>query len=66
MGKAGFAIPFLQRVDRVSMKLMQIDVKAYKIPTVEYININVDAVANVQIPNEPTAINIASQNFLNL
>lgn len=65
VGKAGFAVPFLQRVDRLNLRLIQIDVRASKIPTQEFINVNVDAVANVQIPNDPSAIRIAAQNFLN-
>lgn len=63
VGKAGFAIPFLQRVDVLPLTLIQIDVKADRIPTEEYINVNIDAVANVQI--DPMKIEIAAKNFLN-
>lgn len=65
VGKAGFSLPFLQRVDRLNLRLIQIDVRATKIPTQEFINVNVDAVANVQIPNDPNYIRVAAQNFLN-
>lgn len=65
VGKAGFALPFLQRVDKLNLRLIQIDVRATKIPTQEFINVNVDAVANVQIPNDVNYIRIAAQNFLN-
>lgn len=63
IGKAGFAIPFLQRVDTLPLTLIQIDVRADRIPTEEYINVNIDAVANVQI--DPTKIDVAAKNFLN-
>lgn len=63
IGKAGFAIPFLQRVDTLPLTLIQIDVRAERIPTEEYINVNIDAVANVQI--DPTKIDVAAKNFLN-
>lgn len=63
VGRAGFAIPFLQRVDCLPLTLIQIDVKADRIPTEEYINVNIDAVANVQI--DPTKIDVAAKNFLN-
>lgn len=63
VGKAGIAIPFLQRVDYLPLTLIQIDVKADRIPTEEYINVNIDAVANVQI--DPEKISVAAKNFLN-
>ncbi len=65
VGRSGYAIPFLQRVDRLSLALIQIDVKANRIPTCEFININVDAVANVQVPNDKEFIQLAALNFLN-
>lgn len=65
VGKAGFSLPFLQRVDKLNLRLIQIDVRATKIPTNEFINVNVDAVANVQVPNDPNYIRVAAQNFLN-
>lgn len=65
VGKAGLALPFLQRVDRLPLKLVQIDIKAMNIPTSEFININIDAVANVQISDEPEMLALAAKNFLN-
>lgn len=65
VGKAGFALPFLQRVDHLPLSLVQIDVKAMNIPTSEFININIDAVANVQISDEKDMLAIAAKNFLN-
>ena len=47
IGKAGFRIPFFQRTDSLSLKAFQVDIKTEEaIPTKEFININVDGVAN--------------------
>lgn len=66
VGKAGLKVPFLERKDELSLQLIQIDVRTSSaVPTADYININVDAVVNVKIDNNPTNINLAAQNFLN-
>ena len=64
-GKATIRIPFLERIDKVPLKLIQIDVKTNKVPTNDYINVDVDAVANVRISTEPKLIRIAAKHFLN-
>ena len=49
-GKSGIKIPFLQRVDKLSLRMLSVDVKTEKtIPTLDYINIMVDSVANVKV-----------------
>ena len=48
-GKATLRIPFLERIDRIPLKLIQIDVRTNRVPTNDYINVDVDAVANVRI-----------------
>ena len=66
VGKAGLKVPFLERKDELSLQLIQIDVRTSSaVPTADYININVDAVVNVKIDNNPENINLAAQNFLN-
>ena len=64
-GKATIRIPFLERIDKVPLKLIQIDVKTNRVPTNDYINVDVDAVANVRISTEPKLIRIAAKHFLN-
>ena len=64
-GKATLRIPFLERIDRVPLKLIQIDVRTNKVPTNDYINVDVDAVANVRISTKPELIRIAAKHFLN-
>lgn len=64
-GKAAFRIPFFERIDKVPLKLIQIDVRTNKVPTNDYINVDVDAVANVRISSKPELIRIAAKHFLN-
>jgi len=64
-GKATIRIPFLERVDKIPLKLIQIDVRANKVPTNDFINVDVDAVANVRISTEPELIRVAAKHFLN-
>lgn len=66
IGGAGFRIPILERVDRLSLKLIPIDVKTSNaVPTADYININVDAAVNVKISANKELLDVAAQNFLN-
>ena len=64
-GKATLRIPFLERVDKIPLKLIQIDVKTNNVPTNDFINVDVDAVANVRISTKPELIRIAAKHFLN-
>ena len=65
IGKAAFRIPFFERVDTLTLKLIQIDVKTSNVPTADYINVDVDAVANVRIPQDADLIQVAARHFLN-
>ena len=66
IGKASVRIPFFERIDRVSLKLIPIDVKTSSaVPTADYINIRVDAVVNVKVSDETDKLKLAAQNFLN-
>lgn len=65
IGKAGFRIPGLERVDKIPLSLIQVDIKtASAVPTREFINIFVDGVANIKIDSSPEALARASQIFL--
>ena len=64
-GTATFRIPFLERIDKIPLKLIQIDVKTSNVPTNDFINVDVDAVANVRISTKPELIRIAAKHFLN-
>ena len=66
IGKASIRIPFFERLDKLNLRLIPIDVKTSNaVPTADYININVDATVNVKISNEPDRIVLAAENFLN-
>ena len=66
IGKAVIKIPFLERLDIVSLKLIPVDVKTSNaVPTADYINIRVDAAVNVKISAAPEKLALAAQNFLN-
>ena len=65
IGKAGFRWPFIQRIDKLPLNLIQVDIKTPDaVPTSEFINIFVDGVANIKIGNTPDDIARASQIFL--
>ena len=66
IGKASVKIPFLERMDKLSLKLIAIDVKTSNaVPTADYINIQVDAAVNIKISSEKDKLALAAGNFLN-
>ena len=65
IGKATLKIPFFERVDKLTLELIQIDVKTSGVPTSDFINVNVDAVANIRIPQDENLIQVAARHFLN-
>lgn len=66
IGEAAIRIPFFERLDKLNLRLIPIDVKTSNaVPTADYININVDATVNVKISNEPEKLRLAAENFLN-
>lgn len=65
-GRASVMIPFFERKDRLTLKVIKIDVKTKEsVPTQEFINVNVDAVVTVKISSDEDLLPIAAQNFLN-
>lgn len=67
IGKAGFKIPFFERLDKLALGAIQIDVKTKSaVPTAEYINVKVDSTVSVQVGRADDMIEIAAQNFLNV
>ena len=66
IGKAAIRIPFFERLDKLNLRLIPIDVKTSNaVQTADYININVDATVNVKISNESEKLRLAAENFLN-
>ena len=66
IGGAGLRIPFLERLDIVTLELIQVDVKTkQKVPNKDFINVNVDAVVNIKVGKNGQMIELAAMNFLN-
>ena len=67
IGKAGFRWPFLQRIDKLSLRVFQVDIKTDEaIPTSNFINIRVDGVANLKVSSDPELLNRAAEAILNM
>ena len=67
IGKAGWRFPFLERVDKLPLNVMQVDVKTSEaVPTNEFINVSVDGVANIKISSRPELLNRAAESLLGL
>ena len=67
IGRAGWRIPFLERVDKLSLNVMQVDVKTSEaVPTNEFINVLVDGVANVKISSDPELLRRAAESLLGM
>lgn len=67
IGKAGWRVPFFERVDKISLRVMQVDVKTSEaVPTNEFINVSVDGVANVKVSSDPALLLRASESLLGM
>lgn len=66
IGGMGIRVPLLERMDKLSLRVMSVDVKTGDfVPTNDYINVKVDGIVKIQIPNDKGMIDRAAQNFLN-
>lgn len=67
IGRAGFRIPFFERVDKISLRVMQVDVKTSEaVLTNEFINVNVDGVANIKVSSNPELLKKAAESLLGM
>lgn len=80
IGRAGFKIPFLERTDTLYLGQMSVDIKTETaVPTNDFINVNVDAIAKIRIitdrqvnvgtddnPMLVDGLQLAAKNFLNM
>lgn len=67
IGKAGWRVPFFERVDKISLRVMQVDVKTSEaVPTNEFINVSVDGVANVKVSSKPDLLLRAAETLLGM
>ena len=67
IGRAGVKLPFLERKDTLVLKQVSIDIKTNGyVPTLDFIGVDIDAVAKVRVKTDEEGIKIAMKNFLNL
>ncbi len=66
IGRAGIRVPIFERMDKLYLGQMTVDIKTEQsVPTSDFINVNVDAVAKVRISPQAEGIKLAAKNFLN-
>lgn len=66
-GRAGIRIPFFEREDELFLGQITVDIKTDTyIPTQDFINVKVDAVAKVRVKADSEGIQAAAKNFLNM
>lgn len=67
IGKGGYRIPFFERLDRVYLGQVTADIKTERpVPTNDFINVNVDAVAKISVTPTRDGVHLAAKNFLNM
>ena len=67
VGQGGVKVPLLERVDKLYLGQMTVDIRTQQsVPTNDFINVKVDAVAKVSVDDSDEARLLASKNFLNL
>lgn len=66
IGRSSIRIPFLQRMDKLELKMISVDVKTEEsVPTNDYINVNIDSAVKVKVGLAPDMMKVAASNFLN-
>ena len=67
LGSGGFRIPFFERMDRVYLGQITVDIKTEEsVPTNDFINVDVDAVAKIRVTPNSEGTRLAAKNFLNM
>lgn len=67
IGTGGFKIPILERLDKVYLGQVTVDIKTpVPVPTHDYIDVLVDAVCKVRVIPDNDGTRLASKNFLNM
>lgn len=67
IGRAGIKIPFFERKDTLLVKQISVDIKTNGfIPTLDFIGVDIDAVAKIRVKTDDDAIKLAMKNFLNM
>lgn len=66
VGQGGLKIPVLERMDTLFLGQISVNITtSQSVPTNDFINVNVDAIAKVSVGNTEEARQLAAKNFLN-
>lgn len=63
-GGAAFIFPFIQKVDRLSLELITLDVRTPEVYTVKGVPVMVDGIAQIKVKGDDISINTAAEQFL--
>ena len=67
VGGAALRIPFLERVDKLPLNVINLNVKSIRgIPTADYIDVYADSIASIKIRSDVESISIAAEKFLGM
>lgn len=67
IGTGGFKIPLLERLDKVLLAQVTVDVKTnIPVPTHDFIDVMIDAVCKVRALPDATGVRLMAKNFLNM
>ena len=67
IGTGGVKVPFFERLDKLFLGQVTVDIKTEQsVPTSDFINVDVDAVAKVAVSKTPQGLQLAAKNFLNM
>lgn len=62
IGRSSIKIPFLQRTDKLTLKMISVDVKTEEsVPTNDYINVNIDSAVKVKVSMDPEKMKLADK-----
>jgi len=66
IGRTGFKVPFLERIDRLPLKQMSMEIHTGRaVSTLDYMDIQVSAAIKIKISEETEDLKKAMKNFLN-
>ena len=67
IGTGGIKVPFIERMDKLYLGQVSVDINTEEpVPTSDFINVNIDAIAKVAVSRNPDGLQLAAKNFLNM
>lgn len=67
IGRSGVKLPYFERKDTLILKQISVDIKTNGyIPTLDFIGVNVDAIAKIKVKTDEEGMATAMKNFLNM